>query len=186
MKQIIVSALITAALAAPLAAQAETAYVGGNIGRAEQKLDVAGYSTKDNTTGYKLVGGVEYTKNFGLEVGYADLREVSISGNGARLASKPQVFYVAGTATLPIDEQFSVFGKAGIATAHTKISASMPGFSTSGTDNETTGVIGVGAAFQVNKNVSIVAEYEYFGKVAKDEDASLKASLLSVGVRYKF
>jgi len=47
-------------------------------------------------------------------------------------------------------------------------------------------VIGVGAAFHLNKNFSIVAEYEYFGKVAKDDDASLKANLLSVGVRYKF
>lgn len=186
MKQIIVSALISAALAAPLAAQAENFYVGGDIGRAEQKLEVGSFSHKENTTGYQLVGGVEYTKNFGLEVGYADLREVSISGNGARLSSKPQVFYVAGTATLPIDEQFSVFGKAGIATAHNKISASMSGFSDSGTDNETTGVIGVGAAFHLNKNVSFVAEYEYFGKVAKDGDASLKADLLSFGVRYKF
>ena len=186
MKQIIASALISAALAAPLAAQAENVYVGGNIGRAEQKLDVAGYSVKENTTGYQLVGGVDLTKNFGLEAGYADLREASVSGNGARLTSKPQVFYVAGTATLPIDEQFSVFGKAGIASAHTKISASVPGLSDSGTDNETTGVIGVGAAFHLNKNVSFVAEYEYFGKVAKDGDASLKADLLSFGVRYKF
>jgi len=186
MKQIIVSALIAAALAAPLAAQAENAYVGASIGRAEQKADVAGYSFKDNTTGYKLVGGYDFTKNFGLEAGYADLREISISGYGARASSKPEVFYVAGTATLPIDEQFSVFGKAGIAAAHTTISASLNGYSDHGTDNETTGVIGVGAAFNLNKNVSFVAEYEYFGKVAKDSGSSIKADLLSVGVRYKF
>ena len=186
MKHIAAFTLIAAALAAPLAAQAENTYVGGSVGRAEQKLDVAGYSIKENTTGYKLVAGADITKNFGLEAGYADLREASISGNGAHLSSKPQVFYVAGTATLPIDEQFAVFGKAGIATAHTKISASVRGFGANGTDNQTTGVIGLGAAYHLNKNVSFVAEYEYFGKVAKDGDASLKADLLSVGVRYKF
>ena len=186
MKQIIVSALITAALAAPLAAQAEGAYVGGSIGRAEQKADVAGYSFNESTTGYKLVGGYDFTKNFGLEAGYADLREISISGNGARASSKPQVFYVAGTATMPIDEQFSVFGKAGIATAHTKLTASFNGFSDSASDNQTTGVIGVGAAFHLIKNISFVAEYEYFGKVARDGGSSIKADLLSVGVRYKF
>lgn len=186
MKHIIASTLIAAAFATPLAAQAENTYIGGSVGRAEQKLDVAGYSIKENTTGYKLVAGAEIAKNFGLEVGYADLREATIAGNGARLSSKPQVLYVAGTATLPVNEQFSVFGKAGIATAHTEISASVRGFGTNGTDNQTTGVIGVGAAYHLTKNVSFVAEYEYFGKVAKDGDASLKADLLSVGVRYTF
>ena len=184
MKKNILFALI-AALAAPLAAHAE-AYIGGNVGRAEQKVDLDGYSFKEHKTAYKVYGGYNYTQNFGAEVGFADLREIEKTGNGARIAAKPQSLYVAAVGTLPLNDQFSLIGKAGVAFNHVKISASAPGISESGSDNQTSPYISAGAAFVLNKNVSFVAEYEYFGKVAKDGDANIKANLVSVGVRYAF
>lgn len=185
MKHITVFAMI-AALAAPLAVQAEGYYVGGNIGRAEQKADVGYTSFKESATAYKLVGGYNYNKNFGAEIGYADLREVSVSGNGASVSSKPSAFYVAATGTLPLNEQFSLFGKLGVATAHEKVTAKYGTTNVSSTDNRTTPYISVGAAFALNKEVSFVAEYENFGKVAKDGDANVKADMFSVGVHYSF
>ena len=185
MKQTILFAMI-AALAAPLAAQAQGAYIGGNVGRSEQKADLEGFSFKDTNTAYKLYGGYNFNQNFGIEGGFADLREAEISANRARVASKPRSIYVAATGTLPLNEQFALFGKAGVAQTHVKFSASAPGISESASDNQASAFAGVGASFAVNKNVSIVAEYEYFGKVAKDGDANVKADLLSVGVRYKF
>jgi len=185
MKQITVFAMI-AALAAPLAVQAEGYYVGGNIGRAEQKADLDIVSFKESATAYKLVGGYNYTKNFGAEIGYADLREVSISGNGAQATSKPSAFYVAATGTLPLNEQFSLFGKLGIATAHEKVNATLGRTSVSGSENRTTPYISVGAAFALNQKVSFVAEYENFGKVAKDGGVNVKADMFSAGVRYSF
>ncbi|MYM75260.1 outer membrane beta-barrel protein [Duganella sp. FT134W] len=53
-------------------------------------------------------------------------------------------------------------------------------------DNRASPYISAGAAYVLNKNVSFVAEYEYFSKIAKDGDASIKANLVSVGVRYAF
>jgi OOP family OmpA-OmpF porin len=185
MKKSIFVALI-AALAAPLAAQAEGAYIGANIGRAEQKADIEGYHFKDSTTAYKLYGGYNYTQNFGVEVGFADLREAEKTGGGARIASEPKSVYLAATGTLPLNEQFSLFGKAGVASTHVKVSASTAGFSDSASDNRTTPYISVGAAFALNKNVSFVAEYEYFGKIAKDGGSSIKADFVSAGVRYAF
>ncbi|WP_332853701.1 outer membrane beta-barrel protein [Duganella sp. S19_KUP01_CR8] len=185
MKQITIFAMI-AALAAPLAVQAEGYYVGGNIGRAEQKADVGSASFKESTTAYKLVGGYNYNKNVGAEIGYADLREVSVSGNGAKVSSKPSAFYVAATGTLPLNEQFSVFGKLGVARAHEKLSATYTKVSESATENRTTPYISVGAAFLLNQQVSFVAEYENFGKIAKDGSANIKADMFSVGVRYSF
>lgn len=185
MKKITMIAMI-AALAAPLAVQAEGYYVGGNIGRAEQKADLIGATFKESTTAYKLVGGFNYNKNFGAEIGYADLREVSVSGNGATLTSKPSAFYVAATGTLPLNEQFSLFGKLGVATAHEKVTAKYRSTYESGSENRTTPYISVGAAFALNKQVSFVAEYENFGKVAKDGSANIKADMFSAGVRYSF
>jgi OOP family OmpA-OmpF porin len=186
MKKNILFALI-AALAAPLAAHAEgNYYVGGNVGRAEQKVDLDGLSIKEHKTAYKVYGGYNYSQNFGAEIGFADLREVEKTGNGARIASKPQSLYVAAVGTLPLNEQFALIGKLGVAYNHVKVSASAPGYSDSASDNRTSPYISAGAAYVLNKNVSFVAEYEYFGKIAKDGDASIKANLVSVGVRYAF
>ncbi|MYM26989.1 outer membrane beta-barrel protein [Duganella sp. CY15W] len=181
----IVIALI-AALAAPLAAHAEGAYVGGNIGRAEQKADIASYSVKESTTAYKVYGGYNYTKNFGAEVGFADLREAEKTINGARISSKPQSLYVAATGTLPLDDQFALFAKVGVARNHVKMDVSSKFGSANGSDNRTSPFIGVGASYALNKNISFVAEYENFGKVAKDGSSNIKADFLSVGVRYAF
>ncbi|OEZ63208.1 outer membrane beta-barrel protein [Duganella sp. HH105] len=185
MKKITMIAMI-AALAAPLAVQAEGYYVGGNIGRAEQKADVGVASFKESTTAYKLVGGYGFNKNFGAEIGYADLREVSVSGNGATLTSKPTAFYVAATGTLPLNEQFSLIGKLGLAAAHEKVTGKYRSTYESSTETRTTPYISVGAAFALNKQVSFVAEYENFGKVAKDGSANIKADMFSAGVRYSF
>jgi OOP family OmpA-OmpF porin len=73
-----------------------------------------------------------------------------------------------------------------VAYNHVKVSASTAGFSDSASDNRTSPYISVGAAFALNKNVSFVAEYEYFGKVAKDGGSSIKADFVSAGVRYAF
>lgn len=186
MKKITMIAMI-AALAAPLAVQAEGFYVGGNIGRAEQKADVGYASFKESTTAYKLVGGYGFNKNFGAEIGYADLREVSVSGNGASVTSKPTAFYAAATGTLPLNEQFSLIGKLGLAAAREKLTAHrFLAASESYSETRTTPYISVGAAFVLNKQVSFVAEYENFGKVAKDGSANIKADMFSAGVRYSF
>lgn len=185
MKKTILTALI-AALAAPLAAHAENTYIGANVGRSEQKINIDGYSFSESATAYKVYGGYKLDQRFGLEVGYADLREAEKSGNGARVASKPQSLYVAVTGTLPLNEQFSVFGKLGAARTHVKLTASVPGYSESASDDRASAYASIGAAYALNANISLVAEYEYFDKIAKGDGGHIKADLLSVGVRYAF
>jgi OmpA-OmpF porin, OOP family len=185
MKHSIIIAAI-AALAAPLAAQADNAYFGANVGRAEQKISNDIDSTKENTTGFKLYGGYDFNRNVGIEGGYVDFRKVEKSALGYGASSKPESIYVAATGTLPLNDQFSLFGKAGVAFSHTKVDGWGPGFSDSVTNNQTTPMIGIGASFAMDKKISFVAEYENFGKVAKDDGGDIKADLLSFGVRVKF
>jgi OOP family OmpA-OmpF porin len=186
MKQQFIAALIGAAIAFPVAAQAEGYFVGGNVGRSEQKLDAPGFSLKDNGTGFKLNGGYQFTANYGVEVAYVNFGKAEIKNDGGYIKSEPQTVFVAATGTLPLNNEFSLFGKVGIAQNHVKVTARAPGVNSSDSENRTTAVFGIGAAYQLNKNVSFVAEYENFGKIAKDEPVSLKADMLSVGVRYSF
>lgn len=59
-------------------------------------------------------------------------------------------------------------------------------FSESESHNKTSALFGIGAAYHFDKKLSLVAEYENFGKVASEDGAKLKADLLSIGLRYKF
>jgi OOP family OmpA-OmpF porin len=187
MKQQFIAALIGAAIAFPVAAQAEGYFVGGNVGRAEQKLAVDGAgSIKDTGTGFKLNGGYQFNANYGVEVAYVNLGKAEASGQGFYAKSEPQTLFVAATGTLPLNNEFSLFGKVGVAQSHVKVTARAFGVTESESENRTTAVFGIGAAYHLNKNVSFVAEYENFGKIANGDGGSLKADLLSVGVRYSF
>ncbi|MES2025295.1 MAG: porin [Pseudomonadota bacterium] len=193
MKKQLLLAVLGTALVSPLAAHAEGAYVGVNVGRAEQKVSIAEGSVKDHTTGYKLYGGYGFNQNFGVEGGYVDFGKGSISATDAgsgvtsTVSSKPRSFYLAATGTLPLNEQFSLFAKLGVSFNRTKIHfEDTTGDSENSSKNRTSALIGIGATYNFSKNLALVAEYEDFGKVLKEDGVDLKANLLSIGLRYKF
>ncbi|WP_158610216.1 outer membrane beta-barrel protein [Herminiimonas sp. KBW02] len=191
-------AVIGAALMAPLLAQAEGAYVGFNAGRANQKLNVSSDDGRDvlkeNSTGYKLYGGYEFNRYFGVQGGYIDLGKGNVTyvdddvqGN---LRSKVRSFYIAATASLPINDQFAVFAKLGVSRNRVKVVDTYTDAGVAGhiseSETRTTPLIGIGAAYNFSRDLAAVVEYEDFGKVAKDDGINLKANLFSVGLRYKF
>ena len=183
MKKHLLVALLGTALILPIAAQAEGAYIGASVGRAESELNVDGFSLKDSDTGFKLTAGYEFTKNFGVEVGYADLGKPSIAAGGDMVFAEPRSYYLAGTATYPLDDKFSVFAKAVVTNNRTKLGATG-----AGTEKftHTAAILGFGAAYNFTKNIAGVVDYEHFGKTLDEPDRNLKSDLISVGLRYKF
>ncbi|RBA24684.1 porin family protein [Herminiimonas fonticola] len=186
MKQALLVAVLGMTLSVPVIAYADGAYVGLNAGRTDQKVFAEGISgtAKDTTTGYKLYGGYDFNKNFGVEGGYMDSGDgKAVFSNGFFVSGKTTSLYVAATSTLPLSEQFSVFAKAGVATSRAKLHNSVGDYF----DERTTSpVLGIGAAYAFNKNIALVIEYENFGKSVKIENDYVKTELLSVGLRYKF
>jgi OOP family OmpA-OmpF porin len=172
MKKQLLIALIGTALAAPFAAQAQVpgAYVGVNVGRAEQNYSGPA-DDKDNA--FKLYGGMMYDKNFGAEIGYVDLGE----GNNGGLSTEPRALYLAATGTYPLNEQFSLSGKVGVSANRVKVAGD--------SESRASLLLGVGATFNFAPNLAAVLEYEHFGKVYK-EAFDIKADMVSVGLRYKF
>jgi OOP family OmpA-OmpF porin len=183
MKKHLLIALVGTALILPAAAQAEGAYIGASVGSTESKFNDSGISLKDSDTGFKLTAGYDFTKNFGVEIGYADLGKPSIS-NGTDMAyAEPRAYYLAGTATYPIDQAFSVFAKAGVTNNRTKVGGT--GIS-SEKFTHTAAMFGLGAAYNFTKNVAAVIEYENFGKTVDEQGGNLKSDMVSIGLRYKF
>lgn len=184
MKKNILIALIAAAAIAPVAAQAQDTYVGANIGRSEQKLTIDGFgSLKDHDTSFKVYGGYQFNENFGIEGGYADLGKMKLTSGAATASANPRSLYVAATGTMPLAERFALTGKIGAARSRTTLSL------TGEADDKMSHsglMFGVGTSYAITPTVLAVVEYENFGKVIDEDGGSLKASVLSVGVRVKF
>lgn len=162
------------AFSAPASAQDAGWYIGGSYGMTTYDLGgvPAGVSIDDSDTGFKLFGGFQFTKNWGAEAGYVDFGKASLSGPASGDVGIT-AFTFAGTGTLPLGQNFSLVGKLGLAMWDTNGSAS------SG-DNGTDLYYGVGARYDFNKNLGLVADYE----VVDTENDSV--NMISLGVRYKF
>jgi len=186
MKKLIFAALVGATMMG--AAHAEGPYIGVGVATADHTSNIGG-TTGVSSDGYKasgkLFGGYDFDKTWGVEAGYTDFRKsnynYSVNGVPGSASSDGHAFYVAGKATAPINDQFSVFGKLGVAQDKSTLSASTAGFSRS--DSKTEGYGGVGAQYNLTKQVALTLEYERYGKT---KDFGAKADVWTVGAKYSF
>lgn len=167
MKKIAAAVLLSAFVAAP--AVAADIYAGINVGSA--KIDSPGFGS---TTSFALLGGYSFNENFAAEVAYTNFGSKdypTVSG------VKSSAMSVSGVGSLPINEQFSVFAKLGIAS--TTLEAT--GFaSTSKTDL----TYGFGGQFNINRQVGIRLGYDTY-KVS-DSFITVDQTVTSVGAVFKF
>jgi OOP family OmpA-OmpF porin len=172
--------MLTAA-AIPMAAHAESTYVGAGIGAAEQVLSISTGTYKDTAVAAKLFTGYNFDKNFGIEAGFTHFGKAETSGNLG--GSRARSFYAAGTVTLPLGEKFALTGKLGIAKNRTEQIQVGEG---DDKKKKADALLGVGATYAVTKTIAAFVEYENYGTVAKGSNGSLKATVLSTGMRFSF
>lgn len=190
MKKLIVALIASAA--AMSAAQAQTtaprAYVGAGVASADHEFKMPG-ATNVDTEGYKasgkIFGGYEFNQNWGVEAGYTDFRKsdvsYSIGGVNNRGETDGHAFYLAAKATLPVNEQFSVYGKLGA--ARTKSELELINASQNMSRSKTEAYGALGAEYKLNENVSLIGEYERYGK---SKDFGAKADVWTIGAKYAF
>jgi OOP family OmpA-OmpF porin len=182
------SLLCAALILSSSAAFAGNGYAGLSAGSSTHKVSTGGLSVSDDTLGVKVYAGLQVNEAFGIEAGYAHFGKSKISAEGDSLGAKPTSFYVAATGTFKASPQFDVFGKVGVARSDTNVYANFDGESGNVDQSGTSAIFGVGLKYKLSETMSLVAEYENFGKVAKADDAdlNLKVSLVSVGLRIAF
>jgi opacity protein-like surface antigen len=193
MKKIVIALIASAAAMGAAQAQdtsniAPRAYLGAGIASADHRFELPGTSNVDSDgfkASGKVFGGYEIDKMWGVEAGYTDFRKshASYTRNGVsgRADSDGHAYYVAGKATMPVNEQVSVYGKLGVSHTQADLSASDPVLNRSVSD---TGVYaGVGLQYNVNQQVALIAEYERYGK---QKDFGAKPDVFTVGAKYSF
>ncbi|MGH8669669.1 MAG: porin family protein [Burkholderiales bacterium] len=170
-KKWIVAMLGAAAMAVSAGAMAQQAdtglYLGASIGQADLEID------KD--TAWKIFGGYQLNRTFAVELGYTNLGEASETVLGVPATAEATAWEVIGVAKFPVANQFSVYGLAGIAMVEAEGRAG--GITVS--DDSTELTFGVGAQYDVSRNLGVRAQWQRYGA---DEDIDV----ISLGVVWKF
>lgn len=192
MKKILYTLLATAATAGAAQAQTLSAahpYIGVGVASADHDYSLSGTgATNLDSKGWKasgkVFGGLEFTENLAVEVGYTDFRSSNFSytRNGSKATGSSDGYgaYVAGKYTMPVNDQFSAYGKLGVSYSHRKADTS-DGLRVK--DHDTGAYAGLGGEFKLNQKVSLIAEYERYGK---SKDFGAKPDVVTVGVKYSF
>jgi OOP family OmpA-OmpF porin len=174
MKKLIVA--LIAGAAAMSAAQAQNfsdnqphAYVGVAAATAKN------IQTDDYRTGGKIYGGYQVNQTWGGEAGYTDFGNKDVA-NGT---TKGNSYYLAAKATMPINEQFSAYGKVGVQRSERKFNSAA--LNLKDTDTGAYGALGV--QYKLNQQVALTAEYERYGK---EKDIGAKSNVWTVGAHYTF
>jgi OOP family OmpA-OmpF porin len=192
MKKLIFALIASAA--AMTAAQAQTTaaprpYIGAGVASADHDYRLGNGATNVNGDGYKasakVFGGVEFDQRYGVEAGYTDFRSSDFSytnaaGTRGHGSSDGYGVYVAGKASVPVNDQLSAYGKLGVAYSKRKMSSNL---GLNAEQNDTGAYAAVGLQYNINPQVALTAEYERYGKT---KDFGAKADVLTAGVKYSF
>lgn len=189
MKKIIFA--LIAGVTAMGAAQAQSPgrpYIGLGVASADHNFKIGG-ATNANSEGYKpsakIFGGVELTPMFGVEAGYTDIRKsdhtFTVGATPGRATTDGSRSYLAGKATMPVNEAFSVYGKLGAGYSKVNVSSATPLVSRSDSKTEVYGA--VGGQYNLNEKMALTLEYERYGK---SKDYGVKADAITAAAKFSF
>jgi OmpA-OmpF porin, OOP family len=180
-------------------------YVGASAGRSDIGNEIAfpglitsGTADGENT-GYKIFGGYEFNRHFGVEISLVDLGRLKYSGSyvGTSVTGgRVEVVGLNGSAVgiVPVNESFSLFGKLGIFAWEADWSDVTGVVPVKAQDNGADLSIGVGFTVNFTKNFSARVEWERF-KAGGGEDyssgspnrtSSANIDYMSFGLLFKF
>ena len=188
---VLVAGLLTGMAASNLSVGADTGWYGGisagrtSFGATSSELGLSSGTVDDKDTGWKIYGGYQINQTWGAELGYYRLGKLSLTGNilGTPVTGNVEVngLNFSGVGTLPINKNFSAFGKLGFFSSRAKASVSAGTLSAAATDNSTNISYGLGVGYTLNQSLGLQAEWERV-----DGKGSDNVDLLSAGVSYKF
>ena len=184
-------ALFAATLGSSLAVNAQDAgfYVGGSLGRSTTNNDLAGAtaitSNDEKGDGWKLFGGYQINKHFGVEASYVDMGNFGASG---RIGAVPFTFSanangyaLAAVGTLPVSDSFDLFAKVGVVFSKVKATGTAGAVFVGSNDRETDWTAGIGVKYKVNKSFAIRAEAERY-----EFGSNGNINLYTIGAQFKF
>lgn len=171
-KKIAVTSALLIASSAAFAAQPNTFYAGGDVG----KTKVDDVSKRDTSLGGFV--GYNFHENFAVEAGYRRLADFDIAVGTPAIgfadgSAKVDQTHLSLVGSLPVAQNLSLYGRLGVNHLEAKVKAA--GYS--GKDSTTKALYGVGLSYAFTPAVSARLEVQ---KPSSD------ATNLSAGVAFQF
>jgi len=196
MKKLLIASVLIAAGSSAFAADTGN-YVFGNLGASGSQWTLsdgaanrAGVgSTKVNSDDasdsmVEIGVGQRINDNFAVEGSY--LRHGGAIGLNGAGSLDYDSFRAAALGIIPVNDKFEVYGKVSANYLRSKFHSSNAALASSKDDTVGLG-LGVGAAYKLNKQVSLRAEYETLGNIEhKDITDTAPVSVVKAGVSYQF
>ena len=199
---------LTVAAPQARAADNEGWYGGLNLGRSHlgltgSELDnrfagqgiTSSSSLERRDTVYSLVGGYQFNRNIALEGSYVNLGRFNYQSTTTAPAAGSVTgrygvrgFGVSAVGIVPLQQGFSIYGKAGLLLASTELEASpSAGIATGASSSRSTsGSFGFGLSYDFTKNIVGKAEWNRYTRVGDSNTGRGDVDLYTVGVAYKF
>ena len=203
--------IASSALTAVAAQAEENGWYGGiNLGRSSGGVSsgqidgvlnkqgiTSSTATGSHDTSYNLNLGYQFNRNFALEGGYNDFGKLKVNSTVTAPANDTASgnwsatgWSAVGVGILPLDRNFSVYGKAGVVFADTKLSLSSDTGANAisgGSRRSTNGTYGLGVSYDFGNRVVGKLEWNrYQGLGDSNTTGSADLNTYMAGVAYKF
>ena len=180
MKKIVFATLLSVLISTPaLADNTGKYYVAADFGSATYS-NLPGWS---NPNVIRIAGGYHFTNLFSVELGYSMFGDSNtIDPTFGPAAISASSFQLAAVGTLPLSRQFDLIAKLGLADNYEEYADASGGY---GSWSHSDLLVGFGAQFNVNSQLSVRALYDSYGKF-DNFFPPMKATSISLGVVYNF
>lgn len=161
--------------------------IGLDVGRAEARKNCDGVADCDSSDG-SIRGdiGYQFDKNWSAELGYTSFGTLFKShDNNFDASQKANAWTVSGIGTLPLNDRFGVFGRAGVARYETNNSGTVQGVAVKDRQ-DVKPYAGAGVKFNVTQNFALRAEFQYYADISGVDGSKDDVQSVYAGAVFRF
>jgi len=150
-------------------------YFGGSIGPSEAGDYCAGATgCEDKDTAWKVFGGYKITERLSAEASYVNLGDIHKAVDATVQNSDVSAMTATAVGTMPVNDQFDVFGKVG--------AMRWSSDNTAGSESGFGMTYGVGAKMNISEKTKLRAEWEKLPGIETSPGNETDVNMLSVGI----
>jgi OmpA-OmpF porin, OOP family len=168
-------------------------YAGFNFGESKaDDVDCTGTTVcDDKDIAFSIFGGYQFNRNFGIELGYVDLGRVSFSvprfAGPVAIRFESTGLEVSGVGTMPINQQFSFYGKLGLFLWDLDVRATGPGGTAALSEDGTDLTFALGAGYRLMKDVALHVQWQRYNDIGDGfTTGKSDIDLIGVGLLFRF
>ena len=156
-------------------------YLGASFGSSHLEEDFSGLKLDTDANAFRIVGGFQLGDYLGVEAGYQNFGDFSETIEFIDFSTRTRIeaegWTLGGTLGLPLNEQFSLYGRAGVFFWDADVD--VDGFSIDVPSDENP-YYGGGAKVDMTSNLSLVGDWTRY------ELDTVNSDVISVGFEYRF